>query len=56
MYVDNPDENKHTLKVKNFDQRTWSRPQDFAVFAFPRREHFLHERPGNLLAPCVIPG
>ncbi len=36
MYVDNPDENKHTLKVKNSDWRKWSRPQDVEVFIFPR--------------------
>ncbi|MEQ1851015.1 MAG: right-handed parallel beta-helix repeat-containing protein [Chthoniobacteraceae bacterium] len=36
MYVDNPDENKHTLKVKNSDWRKWSRPQDVEVFVFPR--------------------
>ncbi|MEO6738984.1 MAG: right-handed parallel beta-helix repeat-containing protein, partial [Chthoniobacteraceae bacterium] len=36
MYVDNPDENKHTLKVKNSDWRKWARPDEVEVFVFPR--------------------
>jgi hypothetical protein len=36
MYVDNPDENKHTLLVKPEDWRKWEYPEDVEVFSFPR--------------------
>jgi hypothetical protein len=36
MYVENPDENKHTLLVKKEDWRTWEHPEDVEVFSFPR--------------------
>ena len=36
MDVDQPDEKKPTLKVRNFDLRRWARPQDVEVFVFPR--------------------
>ncbi len=36
MYVENPDENKHTVLVKQEDWRTWEHPEDVEVFSFPR--------------------
>ena len=36
MYADKDGEDRHTLKVKNFDWRKWSRPEDVEVFVFAR--------------------
>jgi hypothetical protein len=36
MYSDIPGENKHTLKYRTADARTWSRPVEVEVFVLPR--------------------
>lgn len=36
MYADKEGENKHTLKVKNYDWQKWAHPDEVEVFVFPR--------------------
>ena len=36
MYTDIPGENKHTLKYRPADARTWSRPTEVELFVLPR--------------------
>ena len=36
MYEDQPGEDRQTLRFKEADRRTWSRPSEVEVFVFPR--------------------